>query len=686
MANEKKVEVKVMTGVEDSQVDGLEKKITHLKQQKLQAKLEADASELEKVNSRITQVKKELANLKGDVNIDDGKVKALESELKSLENKSLSLELSVEKGKLDAAKAEIEEMDGMEINVDANMSMQNISQGIAQAKQGISELKQSMDEVAAAGMQTEQNKAFLTMNLGADKAKQTYQDISDIVASMPGDDNTMRSVLSTAQALGNNLNASEMKSAAGTMADYMSASATMGKMAKESEQDIMKYLLDGNTAELERGSIVSSRVDKLKEATTFMERQKAMQEVLNELGYGGISQQDTMLNKQAEWEGMIYNSQDALSSMWLGAEKGAMDYILKLNDSTNGLVGMGIVAAEMAGGPLIDTVSGLGQIAVGMKALKDLEMIKWLKDLEIMTKLSAAADYLLAGAQAVLNFVMSMNPIILVVLALVALIAALVWAYYNVDWFREMVDNAWASLVQFAQYIYGIVAGAIQWLGDLFNQFTSQIGLNTNDWIQAILGFILFIPQLPLQLAVALANAIAKTLGFGNNFVQTITNSAVRSVTNFMQWISSLPGRLQAELNRMLSAVGEWAATLPQKFWDAGVNAVKNFLNALGIHSPGYMYWNLYGELGRLEDLPEDMEGDITGNISRLGSNISSAFNPNLNAGNASLSEGGTGMPNQTFIININDPVVDNDERMQRIVDHISKAISWDNTTAGRTV
>ena len=349
------------------------------------------------------------------------------------------------------------------------------------------------------------------------------------------------------------------------------------------------------------------------------------------------------------------------------------------------LLGMGIALGGFAS-PITDTVMGLGQMATGMKAIKDLGMIKWLKDLEIMTKLSAAADWLLSGAQAVLNAVMSMNPIILVVLALVALTAAVIWAYYNVDWFRAMVDNAWASLVQFGQYIYGVVAGAIQWLGSLFNQFTAQLGLNTNDWIQAILGFILFIPTLPLQLGIALANAIAKTLGFGNNFVQTITNSAVKSVNNFIQWISSLPGKLQNELNRMLSAVGEWAATLPQKFWDAGVNAVKNFLNALGIHSPGYMYWNLYGELGRLEDLPEDMESDITGNVSKLGKGISDSFNPNLSVGNASVSNGNLGGVNQTLIFNFNDPVIDNEERMQKIADYIQKSINWDNTTAGRTV
>ena len=319
---------------------------------------------------------RELDNSSADVDVtsDDSEVKKVKNEVDEIDNESVEPEMKVDDSDFQKKKREVDDLDGKDIKL--NLAMESFSQGLSTAKQGISDLASHMNEVAQAGMQTEQNMAFLKMNLGAEKAKSTMQDISNIVASMPGDDNTMRSVLSTAQALGNNLKPQEMKDATGTMADYMSASATMGKQAVESQQDIMKYLLDGNTAELERGSIVSSRVDKLKEATTFMERQKAMQEVLNELGYGGISQQDTMLNKQAEWEGMIYNSQDALSSMWLGAQKGAMDYILQLNDATNGIVGMGIVASQMVLGPFTDIMTGLGQIGTGFKTLSNMNLFE----------------------------------------------------------------------------------------------------------------------------------------------------------------------------------------------------------------------------------------------------------------------------------------------------------------------
>jgi len=469
--------------------------------------------------------------------VDDEQVKALEELLDSLADKVVGFEVAVDDDGLDAAGEKEEGLNGSAefvIDVDdtaVQMAMSNLSDGVSKAKAGVLELKDALQEVEQAGMQSEQNKAFLEMNLGADKAKQTYQDISDIVASMPGDDNTMRSVLSTAQALGNDLNPDEMEAASKTMADYMSGSATMGKMATESQQDIMKYLLDGNTAELERGSIVSSQVDKLKEGTTFMERQALMQEVLNDLGYGGISTQDTMLNKQAEWEGMIYNSSDALSSMWLDAEKGAMDYVLQLNDATGGLVGMGIVAGSVAGGPLIDTVSGLGQMAMGMKAIKDLNMISYLKNLEIMTKLSAAADWLLSGAQAVLNAIMALNPIYLVVIALIALAAALIWAYYNVDWFRAMVDNAWASIQVFGQQIYSFIAGALTGLKNAIVAVGTFLIGRINATFSAVWGIISGAMNLWNQ-ASAKAREIANAIGQAFSGVKGRIQGAFNGVTN----------------------------------------------------------------------------------------------------------------------------------------------------------
>lgn len=559
--------------------------------------------------------------------VDDDEVQALEEAIENMNGETAQFQVDAEDGELDAAKEKEESLNGSAefvIDVDdaaVQQAMDNLSDGVGKTKQGVLDLKDAIQEVEQAGMQSEQNKAFLEMNLGADKAKQTWKDISDIVASMPGDDNTMRSVLSTAQALGNDLSPDEMRAATKTMADYMSGSATMGKQAVESQQDIMKYLLDGNTAELERGSIVSSQVDKLKSATTFQERQVAMQEVLNELGYGGISTQDTMLNKQAEWEGMIYNSQDALSSMWLGAEKGAMDYILRLNEASGGILGIGIAAGSMVGGPLLDMFTGIGQIGTGLTGLS--QGIGVLKELEIVSKLATAATWLQTQAQAALNFVMSMNPIALVIIAIVALIAVLGYLYFNNEQVRQAVDALGRGLLTFAQ---------------------------------------------------------------------TAITTATNAVNGFIKTIRGLYTGLTTELNNMLSAVSTWAASLPQKFWDAGVNAVKNFLSALGIASPGTMQRTLVWEISEMERRTPLESRGLLENVSRLGSDIVDEFGePTLGVGfddtlNASISGGRNNGESPTINLNVTVGSVDSEDRVTEIVEAIRRELAWNNATAGRTV
>ena len=704
MVAKKEVKIEVVADAKYDKIEELENHIKKLENEKINLEINTATEKLNETQSKIESLKNQRANL--EVGVDDEEINKINAEIADLSMESINLQIQMDSSELKKAKAEVDELDNSSVDIDLQLGMQNFSQGLSQAKQGISELKQNMDEVAQAGMQSEQNKAFLNMNLGGEKAKKTYQDISDIVASMPGDDNTMRSVLSTAQALGNNLNANEMKAAAGTMADYMSGSATMGKMALESQQDIMKYLLDGNTAELERGSIVSSQVDKLKEASTFQERQAAMQQVLNELGYGGIANQDTMLNKQAEWEGMIYNSQDALSSMWLGAEKGAMDYIIRLNDASNGIVGMGIVAGQMIGGPLFELVGSIGQVGLGLSAVKDgmsavksLEFIKWLNELSVVQKLSALS-------QMELNFAFLTNPIFLVVAAVVALIAVLGYLYFNNEQVRAAVDGLGQSLMMLGSWVYN---GAIYWLEqlritlmNLWNYiFTlggllpANVNLTGNQITNTILRVLLFIATLPMQLNMIFINIIAKALGFGDNFAQRMINGAVNAVNGFINKIRQLPGMIQTEFARIEGIVSNFVTSLPQRVWDLGASIVDALKSALGIGSPGHMYYMFEGELKRLDNLPGDMQSSINHNVSLLGSSIVDSFgepelgyNINSNSLNNDLNNVITGNGGKTggdTIINIYGDV-DSEKRVQQIKDVIQYEINWNNTTGGRTV
>ena len=649
---DKQVKIKLGVDTDDSQVDSLERKIEDLERKSIH--LNIDDSELDGLESEIGQLEADGI----DLDVDDGKISDIKSKIDSVDDESIKPEVD---------------------NISALASIDQISQGFDRLKQGASEVGEQMGTILESAGKQETNKAFLNQALGAERAGQALNDINNVVQKLPGDDSVMQGLLGQAVAKDASMTTQELENMGTAAADYFQAMSFYGKSSTEAFQDMNNYLMTGNTAEIERSPILQNHIDKLKEGTTIQERSKLLQEALNEEHWGGMSQQDTYNNKLETFNGMLERGRYNLGGMFQEGAKGAMDFLLKLDESTNGLVGLGFAAAEFAT-PLFDMGAGLGQMAMGISAIKDLNFIQWLRDFELMTKLSAAADWLLAGAQAVLNAIMSMNPIILVVIALIALAAALIWAYQNVDWFREMVDGAWASLVQFGQYIYGVISGAIQWLGQLFQDFTNQLGLNTNNWIEAILGFILFIPQLPLQLGIALTNAIAETMGFGSNFVQRMISAGANAVSGFANYISQLPGIVMGEFNRVLGMVNDFINSIPSRVWDMGAAIIGALKSALGIGSPGHMFYMLEGEFERMEDLTDNTRFDTAS----IGQSMVDSFNPNLTGNIDGNNNGGVAVDRGTVINIYGD--VDSEARVQQIIDVIRRELSWDNTKAGRTV
>lgn len=638
-------------------------------------------------------------NVKVVTDVEDSEVDALERKLEDLDNENIHVNTSVDDDSLDVTESEIEKLDetDIDVNVDnirAMESIEQISQGFDRLKQGASEVGQQMGTLLDSAGKQEMNKAFLVNAVGAEKAKSAMQDINDIVSDMPGDDTALQGLLSSAVAKDANLTSDALKNMGVAATDYFSAMSYYGKSATEAQQDMTNYLLAGNTAELERSPILQGHIDKLKEATTVQERSKALQEALNEEHWGGMSQQDTYNNKLETFNGMLERGRYNLGGMFQEGAKYAMDWALQLDESTNGLVGMGIALAGFAS-PITDTVMGLGQMATGISAIKNLGFISWLKDLEIASKLASVATWLQNTALWGMIAPILANPITWLVIAVIALAAAFIWAYQNVGWFREMVNGAWNSIVQLAQAIYSYISPAITWLSNLFNQFTSQLGLNTNDWIQAILGFILFIPQLPLHVGIALINTLAKALGFGDNFIQTLVRAGTQSVSKFISYITQIPSKLGSELSNALNKVNEWAATLPQKFWEAGVNAVKQFLDALGIHSPGIIQTKLLTELANTGKRVPDASQDLIDNVSNVGLNVVSAFGDpkletdfdNIGASNVIVGadEGLGAKSGGDITINVYGDV-DNEKRINQIVEVVRRELNWNNQTAGRTI
>lgn len=285
----------------------------------------------------------------------------------------------------------------------------------------------------------------------------------------------------------------------------------------------------------------------------------------------------------------------------------------------------------------------------------------------------------------------SIGWIAVAILAGIALGLAIWYLYENCEWFREGLNNLVAGLQWLVGVISGAVSGAIQWLMGLFQNFTNQLGLNTNDWIQAVLGFILFIPRLPIEIGVALTNALANALGFKGNFVQTLFQTAMNAVNSFASAIAGIPQALQNCLN--------WAYNLIMNhpivqaiIWLGDKLAYAFSVIGLGQGSPGKIYGALENELDWSEELLQKSTLDIS--AGDLGSRVVGSFgNPNLTTNmngfaNNDLSlliEGNSGQGDTYNTFNLYGDM-DNEDRMKKFIEAVEKEINWNNVTAGRTI
>lgn len=688
MADEGRVQIKVATDVEMSEVEALDKRLAQIKKEKIQLEIDAKTAKLEETRKKIDTIKKTIDGLEAvpphlGITIDDGEIEALKTELASLEHKAAKLELDVEKGELDAAKDEVEQLDGKEISL--QLATANLMAGLQTIKQGVGELKQNMDEVLGSAGRMEQTETFLSMNLGADVAKKKLEEIRSVTDSLPGDDVTLQNLLSQATLKDADMTTQAYTQMGSAAADYMAAMQNFGKTSTETQQDLMNYILAGNTAEIERSPILQAHVDKLKEGTTVQERAKLLQEALTKEGWAGIASQDIYNNKQQQFADMLERGKMGLGDMFLKGSEGAMDYIMQLDKATNGVVGIGIAAGQMAGGPMFSMITGLGQVATAYNTLKEVKVVQTVVDWAL-----AAAEWAAA------------SPLLILAVLIAAVIAVMIALYMNSEQVRNTIDGLGQTFMQVGQIIWGAMVNAVNQvigaLGQLWNYIMTlggflpeQVSITGNSIIDGIMAVMFFIATLPMQLGVIFTNMIAKALGFGDNFVQRMYQTAINSATRFINQIRQLPGKLAIELQQMLSTVGRWAATLPQKFWDAGVNAVRSFLSALGIASPGTMQRTLAWEITEMgENIPEQSQ-TLLRNINTLGSDVVDEFgDPTLNMGynldsNNTSGNGAIGT-GQTININLEVGTVDNEDRVNEIVEAVRKALSWENTTAGRSV
>lgn len=265
----------------------------------------------------------------------------------------------------------------------------------------------------------------------------------------------------------------------------------------------------------------------------------------------------------------------------------------------------------------------------------------------------------------------------------IALGYALIWLYENNEQFRQAVDAL-------AQAIQWFVETAFQRLQDLFNYIQQlgqwilqSVGITTDGVHSTIVGILAFIATMPISLGIVFANAIAKTLGFGDNFVQNMWNAAKNAVTAFADGIKDLSDKLKGELDAMMKQAEDFALNIPHPIAMAAKAIKTIWTDETEEKSPGYMHRKFTEELAAMEEAPLQYSTGLSRNIGNMANSMIKTYE-----GNGTLltgAGGGAAVAGGDMNITFEGCTFDKQERVQEILDTLNDYFNFDNATAGRT-
>lgn len=226
-------------------------------------------------------------------------------------------------------------------------------------------------------------------------------------------------------------------------------------------------------------------------------------------------------------------------------------------------------------GDAIRTV--IAGIAGGFAAFKTASLISAavtaLKSFDVAAKIAAAGQW-------VLNAAMNANPIVLVVTAIGALVAALVWFFTQTETGRK----AWASFTSFLSSAWQSVVSFVTSLGQNIANFFTQTIPN------AIQSVIQWFQQLPSAIGTALSNLITSIGTWAVSFGQSALQAGQQFVSNIANFLTNLPATIACWLAYGITFVVLWAAQLGSQAISAGQQFLAN-LGTFFVQLPGNI-WN----------------------------------------------------------------------------------------------
>jgi TP901 family phage tail tape measure protein len=143
-----------------------------------------------------------------------------------------------------------------------------------------------------------------------------------------------------------------------------------------------------------------------------------------------------------------------------------------------------------------------------------------------------------------LGIAMVTNPVGLIILGIIALIAAIIWLWNNCEWFRNAVVAVWEAIKTGFSAVVEWFKGLPAWFNNLWNSIKTGA---ENIWNNIVSFFTVTIP------------------GFFQNAWNTITSGVTSFVDSFLTFWRELPEKVKSWVSQLVNGVIDWFAQLPYR-------------------------------------------------------------------------------------------------------------------------
>lgn len=370
-------------------------------------------------------------------------------------------------------------------------------------------------------------------------------------------------------------------------------------------EEAFQESLDGCTTEQERQALITDTLNGLysdaaktykKNNKSVMDANKAQSDYNDTMAAMGAKIEPVMTSVKEGFNALLQEALKLVEGVDFEAFSG------KVEEAFGVLKDDVLPAIKDGFGWIIDNkdiiVAGLAAIAGGFVAFKVASLIQ-----SVTTALQG-----MSIAQAALNVVMNANPLMLIVTAIGALIAAFVALWNNCDGFREFWINLWDNITSFFKTAWdGIVSfftetipNLISNIGTWFSELPSKIwewlvatALKIGEWgmeirqkaIDAAKNFIdnviNFFKELPSNLYNWLVETIVKITAWSIEFALKAKEAATNFIDNVITFFKELPSKIWEWLKNTAIKATEWSMEMQNKAKEAAKNFISNAIETI---------------------------------------------------------------------------------------------------------